>query len=101
MKLAFTVDADRDLEEIGDYIAMDSWRYARLTVKELRGKARDLLHMPERFAVVGEVAGVVMRRRPYGEYSIFYYVDGPRKTVVIARILHAARDHERILFPED
>ena len=101
MKLAFTEDADRDLEEIGDYIATDSPRYARLTVKELKAKARDLLHMPERFAVVGTVDGAVMRRRPYGEYSIFYYVDGPTRTVIIARILHAARDHERILFPEN
>jgi plasmid stabilization system protein ParE len=101
MKVVFTEDADEDLEEIGDYIAQDSARYARLTVKELRAKARDLTHMPERFAVVGQVAGAVMRRRPYGEYSIFYFVDSGRKAVIIARILHSARDHERILVPED
>ena len=101
MRLAFTEDADRDLEEIGDYIATDSPRYARLTVKELKAKARDVLHMPERFAVICTVDGTVMRLRRYGEYSIFYYVDTPARTVIIARILHSARDHERLLFPED
>lgn len=99
MKVVFTDEADWDLEEIGDFIAQDSARYARLTVKELRAKAKDLAQMPERFAVVGQVAGAMMRRRPYGEYSIFYFVDGAAKAVVIARILHSARDHERILFP--
>lgn len=101
MKLAFSKDAESDLEEIGDYIARDSPRYARQMISELRAKARDLLNMPERFTVVGEVAGVMIRRRPYSDYSIFYFVDRASRMVVIARILHSARDHERILFPED
>ena len=100
MRVVFADDAIVDLEEIADFIARDSARYARLTVKELRGKAKDLSQMREKFPVILRRGPVAMRRRPYGEYAIFYYLAAD-KYVVVARILHSARDHERLLFPED
>ena len=39
-----------------------------------------------------------IRRRPYGDYLIFYRVEEDR--VAIVHILHGARDYERLLFPE-
>ena len=56
--------------------------------------------MPQKFPVIWRRDDLAMRRRPYGEYAIFYYLKAD-KHVVIARILHSARDHERLLFPED
>ena len=100
MRVVFADEATDDLEEIADFIAQDSARYARLTVKELRAKAKALSPMPEKFPVFVQRGHVVLRRRPYGEYVIFYYIV-PGKRIVIARILHSARDHERILFPEN
>ena len=100
MRVVFSDDAILDLDEIAAFIAADSVAYARSTVKELRSKARELGQMPERFAVAVRRGEDVVRRRPYGEYSIFYYVE-PGKYVVVSRILHSARNHQRILFPED
>lgn len=100
MRVVFADEATVDLEDIADFIARDSARYARLTVKELRNKAKDLSQMPEKFPVFVQRGPVTLRRRPYGEYVIFYYIV-TGKRIVIARVLHAARDHDRILFPED
>jgi toxin ParE1/3/4 len=101
MKVIFSLDSQEDLVEIAAFIAADSPRYARKVAAALKAKAMDLSSMAERFPVVGSRASETVRRRVYGNYSIFYYVDGPRRTVVIARIVHSARDHERLLFPED
>lgn len=99
MIVRFASDARQDLIDIGDYVAADSPRQALRLVLALREKALDLRIMAERFPAVGLVGDERIRRRAFGRYSIFYYVNS-EKEVVIARILHSARDHERILFPE-
>ncbi|WP_420493159.1 type II toxin-antitoxin system RelE/ParE family toxin [Sedimenticola hydrogenitrophicus] len=38
-----------------------------------------------------------MRRRPYGNYLIFYQVE--RERVVVVHVLHGAMDYAAILFP--
>ena len=44
-----------------------------------------------------EASGV--RRRTVGNYGVFYVVGD--NVVNVLQVLHSARDHERILFPED
>ena len=41
------------------------------------------------------VGGLEMRRRPYGNYGIYYEVDGNR--VFVLRILNAAREVDGII----
>ena len=99
MRVVFAPEALDDLVEIAAYIAEDSPRAARQVAAGLKAKASDLSSMAERFPVIGVRDGLVMRRRPHKSYAIFYYLKAD-KHVVIARILHSARDHERLLFPE-
>jgi plasmid stabilization system protein ParE len=39
-----------------------------------------------------------LRRRRHGNYLIFYVIDASR--LVVIHVLHGARDHDAILFPE-
>jgi toxin ParE1/3/4 len=91
-KVSLSDDALADLEEIADHIAHDSPKRARTFVRELRTACLALAEMSERFAMVG---GLEMRRRPYGNYGIYYEVDGNR--VFVLRILNAAREVDDII----
>jgi toxin ParE1/3/4 len=99
MKVILAEGAQRDLREIGDFIAEDNLRAARRPVVALRSASLDLAQFPTKFPIVGQRDGLSIRRRPYGAYLIFYVVT--EKGVEVSRILHSARDHERLLFPED
>jgi toxin ParE1/3/4 len=93
-RLRFTERAERDLVEIGDFIARDNpvaaaqfvalleQRCSLLAVHPLAGRARDEL-----------IKG--LRGLAYGRYVIFYRAieDGAE----IVRVLHGARDVRRAL----
>jgi plasmid stabilization system protein ParE len=68
-------------------------------VRELRAKAQQLGDMPRTFPLVPRYEHHGIRRRPFGEYLIFYRVEEDR--VAIVHILHGARDYEALLFPEE
>ena len=97
MKIIFSNAAETDLEEIGDYIAKDNARRALTFVRELRVTAQDIGSMPRAFPLVPRYEHHGIRRRPYGNYLIFYRVDEARISII--RILHGARDYEALLFP--
>lgn len=99
MKVTLAAQAQADLREIGDFVAQDSPQAAKRLVGGLRSAAANLALFPTKFPVIGQRDGLSIRRRPYGAYLIFYVVT--ERAVEVARILHAARDHERILFPDD
>jgi toxin ParE1/3/4 len=40
-----------------------------------------------------------VRRRPFGDYLIFYRISAREAQVL--RVLHGARDYERVLFPDE
>ena len=98
MIVAFTREAERDLEDIGDHIALDDPARAIDFIRELRSKCLGLATMPNRFPLVPYHAAAVVRRCGYGDYLIFYRVE-PTK-VSILHILHGARDYLAILFPD-
>jgi plasmid stabilization system protein ParE len=100
VRARFSADALADLEDIADHIAQDSPRRALSFVRELRAACLDLGDMPLRFPVIGERDGTPVRRRVHQNYLIFYRVPDDR-TLGILRILHGARDFERLLFPDD
>jgi plasmid stabilization system protein ParE len=54
--------------------------------------------MPERFPMLSAESGTDIRRATRGSYYIFYSVRAAE--IEVLRILHAARDDERLLFPE-
>ncbi|MEJ0049584.1 MAG: type II toxin-antitoxin system RelE/ParE family toxin [Rhodospirillales bacterium] len=97
MKVLLSRVAARDLREIADYIANDSPLAAYNFTEFLRQKALGLGSFPYAFPLVPRYERYGLRRRPCGNYLIFYRVE--KNTVLIARVLHAARDYEALLFP--
>jgi toxin ParE1/3/4 len=99
MRVRYAALAQADLIEIAEYIAQDSPTAAERTIGKLRQAARDLAKFPAKFPLVGRRSGRQLRRRPWRSYAIYYVVG--EQDVEIVRILHSARDADRILFPED
>lgn len=81
--------AERDLEEIADYIARDDPRRALSFIDELRRQCARIADTPKAFSArPGLGAGV--RSSPYGRYVIFFRASKDR--VLILRVLHGVRD---------
>ena len=97
MKVFLTQSAIADLESIGDWIAADSAERARAFVLLLRIRCQQLADMPRAFPLVPRYESHGVRRRPVGDYLIFYRVAADRVEVV--HVLHGARDYEALLFP--
>lgn len=99
MIVTLTAEAESDLEAIAEYIARDNVTAALNFVHELREKCRALAQSPQGYPLVPRYQDQNLRRRPVGNYLIFYRIRG--ETVEVVHILHSARDYERLLFPEE
>ena len=98
MRLTFTPLAAADLESIGDYIARDNPARARTFIAELRTRCHTIADAPLAFRARDEL-GPGLRSYAHQKYVIFYRVEPDE--VVIARILHGARDLPAILGGEE
>lgn len=99
MIVAFTEEAEADLERIGDYIAQDNPDRAVSFVRELVACCQRLADAPRGYPLVLRYRHSGVRRRPYGRYLVFYRVGTDR--VDILHILHGAQDYDAILFPDE
>jgi len=99
MKVVFSAQAKAGLREVALYIARDNKPRALSFVAELREKALQIGHMPHAFPLVPRYEHHGIRRRPFGNYLIFYRIEESRVSIV--HIMHGARDYESLLFPED
>lgn len=95
MRLAFTRSARADLTAIGRYILEHYPSRADSFLDELLQCCLEIGDMPEAFALVHLPRLGAMRRRVLERHLIFYKFD--QTTVTIVRILHGARNYERIL----
>jgi plasmid stabilization system protein ParE len=98
VKVVFTAEAEGDLQSIGDWIAQDSNVRATSFVRELRLACAALGNMPRAYPLLPHHAERLIRRKPFRSYLIFYWIK--RDRVEILHVVHAARDYEKILFPE-
>jgi toxin ParE1/3/4 len=98
MRVAFTAEADADLERIGDWIARDNPRRADSFVEELVRKCLQIANAPKAFPLLPRHTESDIRRRVYRDYLIFYIILPDRIDVI--HILHGATDYERLLFPD-
>ena len=98
MRVVLTRSAISDLEQIADYIARDNPTRAASFVRELRTAALARADTPRAFPVVPRYESRHIRRRPFGNYLIFYRVGTDH--LVILRVLPGARDYEPLLFPD-
>jgi toxin ParE1/3/4 len=96
--VVITAEAEADLEQIATSIAAQSVEIALNFVQKLREKCESLADTPSGYPLVPRHEHLGVRRRPFGNYLIFYRV-GP-EIVEVVHILHGARDYEPLLFPE-
>jgi plasmid stabilization system protein ParE len=96
--VVLTKEARADLERIGDYIAIDNPVRADTFVWELTNRCLALADMPRAFPLVPRYEHTGVRRRPHGDYLIFYRVGAD--TVDILHVLNGAQNYEPILFPD-
>jgi toxin ParE1/3/4 len=94
-----TSEAEADLEQIAAYIAEQSPRSALKLVRELRQRCESLADAPRTYPLVPRYEHSGTRRRPFGQYLIFYRVG--EDAIEVIHILHGARDYEALLFPEE
>jgi plasmid stabilization system protein ParE len=97
MIVTITEEAERDLEAIGDYIALDDPVRAIGFISELREKCLTLAELPDRFPLVARFEAQGVRRRVHGNYLIFYRIE--REQVIVLHILHGAQDYGATLLP--
>jgi toxin ParE1/3/4 len=88
MRVELTASAERDLRGIALFIAMDNRSKAIEFTLELRAKAKSLGEFPDRYAIIAEIRGLIIRRRPVGNYLIYYIHFADRVSVL--RIVNAA-----------
>jgi len=98
MRVIFTRLAERDLEDIGDYIARDNPRRALSFILELRRQCGKVAEAPQAYRRRPELSDGI-RSCAHGNYVIFFRED--RNGLGIVRILHGAMDIEaRIAEPD-
>ena len=89
MKCIFSVIAEIDLEEIGDYIARDNPERAVSFIMGIREQCSNMTNYPEAAPLRPEL-GKGIRMLPFGHYLIFYTVNP--ENIRVERILHGARN---------
>ncbi|MGB0127213.1 MAG: type II toxin-antitoxin system RelE/ParE family toxin [Rhodocyclaceae bacterium] len=88
-RVVLSVQAERDLEEIGDYIAGDSPQRALAFISALRAHCDRIARAPFAYPARPELADGV-RTCTHGPYLIVFRPGD--ETVLIVRILHGARN---------
>jgi toxin ParE1/3/4 len=99
MIVHLTAEAERDLEQFGDWISRDNPARAVTFIEEIERACLDLAQSPERFPLVRRYEDQRVRYRAKGNYLIFYRVE-PAK-IVILHVLHGAMDYAALLFPDE
>ena len=91
MKVSFTKQAENDLEQIADFIALDNPIRALSFIKELEQKSLAIADMPKAFPIVSELPELNIRRRVYQNYSIFFCIEV--EGIFIVRILNSTMNY--------
>ncbi len=89
MRLQLSPLAQTDLEDIGDYIALDSPANALRFIQGLRAQCKKITLSPLAYIARPEL-GEGLRSCSHGRYMIFFHADSD--FVRIERILHSGRD---------
>ena len=95
MRVTYSARARTDLAEIGEYIARHSAERAESFTAELITACSLIADLPFGYPLLKPQQAASIRRKPHGQYLIFYRVLEGR--IDILRILHGARDVDRLL----
>jgi len=91
VKLIWTDQAINDLGDIGDYIAENSEKYAKLTIKKLFERPDILKTFPQAGRIVPEKNDENVRELIEGNYRIIYEIISADQ-INILTVYHSARD---------
>jgi toxin ParE1/3/4 len=89
IQVVFSIQAEADLEEIGDYIAADNPSRAAAFVREIREHCAKIAASPLGYVARPDL-GDGIRTCTHGRYLILFRPRG--NEIVIVRVLHGARD---------
>lgn len=99
MRVAFSQNAERDLESIADWIARDNPERARTFVADLVRACKAIGRAPRSCPYVDRRRDPTLRRRIHGNYLIFFDI-GSREGEIL-HVIHGARDYAQIVFAND
>lgn len=91
VKLIWTDQAINDLGDIGDYIAENSEKYAKLTVQKLFERTEILKTYPQAGRIVPEKNEENVRELIEGNYRIIYEIASSDQVNILS-VYHSARD---------
>jgi plasmid stabilization system protein ParE len=87
-KVVWSGRAERDLENLHDYIAKDKPAAATRYVKALRTACRRLVDYPQSGRVFDKTYRVIV----YRNHLVFHRYDAARKIVIVVRVVDGRRD---------
>jgi toxin ParE1/3/4 len=90
VELIWTDQASDDLGNIGDYIALNSEHFARLTIKNLKARIDILKTFPRSGRIVPEKNEENIRELIEGNYRIIYEIISD-ELIYILTVYHSAR----------
>lgn len=94
VRIKWLKSATTDLQEINDYISLDSKRYAKLQVERIYQKIQILKIQPLIGKQVKEIKNTAIRELVEGNYRIIYKIVS-YDSIHILMIHHGARDLSR------
>ena len=92
MKILISNEAQKDLEEIFEYISYDSVIYANETLEKIYVRIYELNKNPYLGKVVLEIKFMQLRELIYKSYRIVYEVQENSKIIYIHFITHVKRN---------
>ena len=98
-QIIITARAERDLENIRNFIARDNPEAADDFCAKLVREAKSLRTFPHRIGTFAKRPNI--RKMPYQAYLIFYKLGDEARTVEILRFWHSALDQRRLRLKEE
>ena len=99
MAFRVTALAERDLADIGDYIALENRTRAASFVVEIEARFAEIATRPNIYRLRDEVLPDI-RAANHGRYLIYFRCEA-KGDVVFLRVLHSARDQAGVLAGKD
>lgn len=96
-RLRWAASAERDLIEIGEFIARDSVLYGVNVVERLVTGTERLASDPRQGRVVPEYGRDDLRELIVRSYRVVYLIRG--EDVIVARVVHGAQDFTAVIGP--
>lgn len=96
MRIAWTEKAEKQLDQIFNYIAEDSALYACRTVEKIIERAESIVSHPQKGRIVPEYEREDIREVFHHPYRIIYLIKNQGVMIEILSVIHGAR-----LLPEE